>query len=207
MPTSITTTEARCPTWPPMPTPQPGQQCTIPTTSAHRYGLANRRDKPGLPVMGGHDCRGESGTWASRGMLRWMATTTLPAYTSCPLLISTTSCLAETHSRLRPGWDLVTGLGTPIANTLIPDMTGLPIKLAFTQQPTSTAAGLIDPTTGVQVAVEDGIGNTVTRNTSTVTLVLNGGSFASGGNTATARPPTVSPPSTTWSSTPWATTP
>ncbi len=36
------------------------------------------------------------------------------------------------------------------------------------------------------MAVEDGIGNTVTRNTSTVTLVLNGGSFASGGNTATA---------------------
>ena len=53
-----------------------------------------------------------------------------------------------------------------------------PTQLAFTQQPTTTQAG-VATSPAVTVAVEDGNGNTVTTDTSTVTLTLNGGTFAS----------------------------
>jgi hypothetical protein len=60
-----------------------------------------------------------------------------------------------------------------------------PAKLAFTQQPPNGVIGspLIPP---VAVAVEDANGNTVTGDTSTVTLTLSSGTFANGSNTATA---------------------
>jgi hypothetical protein len=60
-----------------------------------------------------------------------------------------------------------------------------PAKLAFTQQPANgnTGVALSPP---VAVAVEDASGTTVTGDSSTVTLTLNGGTFAGGGNTATA---------------------
>ncbi len=58
-------------------------------------------------------------------------------------------------------------------------------KLAFAQQPTNTAAGMaISP--AVTVAVQDALGNTVTGNTSTVTLTLSGGTFAGGSSTVSA---------------------
>jgi hypothetical protein len=58
-------------------------------------------------------------------------------------------------------------------------------KLAFVQQPTPIkSGGTISP--AVTVAVEDSVGSTLTSNTSTVTLTLNGGTFSGGGTTATA---------------------
>jgi hypothetical protein len=69
----------------------------------------------------------------------------------------------------------VTPLGTPVAS-----------KLAFTQRPSNGESGvaLAPPVT---VAVEDQFGNTFTGDSSsTVTLTLNGGTFAGGGNTATS---------------------
>jgi hypothetical protein len=69
----------------------------------------------------------------------------------------------------------VTPLGTPVATSL-----------AFTQQPNNGESGtaLAPPVT---VAVRDQFGNTFTADSSsTVTLTLNGGAFAGGGNTATA---------------------
>jgi hypothetical protein len=58
-------------------------------------------------------------------------------------------------------------------------------ELAFVQQPTNANAGAaISP--AVTVAVEDANGNTVTSDTSTVTLTLSSGTFAGGGNTASA---------------------
>jgi hypothetical protein len=62
---------------------------------------------------------------------------------------------------------------------------GAAAKLAFVQQPTSATAGAtISP--AVTVAVQDANGNTVTGDTSTVTLTLSSGTFAGGSNTATA---------------------
>jgi hypothetical protein len=69
----------------------------------------------------------------------------------------------------------VTPLGTPVATSL-----------AFTQQPGNGETGLA-LTPPVTVAVRDQFGNTFPGdNSSTVTLTLNGGTFAGGGNTATA---------------------
>jgi hypothetical protein len=57
-------------------------------------------------------------------------------------------------------------------------------KLGFAQQPTYTLNGAaVSP--AVTVAVQDASGNTIATNNSTVTLTLSGGTFASGGNTAT----------------------
>ena len=62
-----------------------------------------------------------------------------------------------------------------------------PTLLAFTQQPTSTAPGkVINSSTGVQVAVEDCDGATVSSDSSVVTLTLSSGTFADGGTTETA---------------------
>jgi hypothetical protein len=62
---------------------------------------------------------------------------------------------------------------------------GAAAKLAFVQQPTNTAAGsAINP--AVTVAVQDAFGNTVTGNTSTVTLTLSHGTFAGGKTKASA---------------------
>jgi hypothetical protein len=57
-------------------------------------------------------------------------------------------------------------------------------KVAYLAQPSAGTAGV--GLGSFVVAVEDAAGHTVSSNTSTVTLTLNGGSFAGGGNTVTA---------------------
>jgi hypothetical protein len=59
---------------------------------------------------------------------------------------------------------------------------GVPTKLGYLQQPNGAAAGATI-TPSVTVAVQDSSGNTVTGNTSTVTLTLSSATFAGGGNT------------------------
>ena len=58
-------------------------------------------------------------------------------------------------------------------------------QLAFSQQPTDAIAGA-DISPAVTVDVQDQFGNTVTSDTSTVTLTLAGGTFAGGSRTAMA---------------------
>ena len=88
------------------------------------------------------------------------------------------------------GYDLVTGMGTPVANGLIPyllPIIGLPSRLGFPQPPANTTAGnVINGLSGVRVAVQDPGGTTIPTNSSTVTLTLSRGTFAGGGITATA---------------------
>jgi hypothetical protein len=62
---------------------------------------------------------------------------------------------------------------------------GAAAKLAFVQQPTNAATGAAI-TPAVTVAVRDAFGNTVTGNTSSVTLTLSSGTFAGGSNTTSA---------------------
>ena len=74
-----------------------------------------------------------------------------------------------------PGYDAVTGLGTPIANLLVPDLAayGMATHLVFTQQPFSTiTAG--DPFT-IIVSAEDAYGQVDSSYSGTVTLTLPGG--------------------------------
>jgi hypothetical protein len=58
-------------------------------------------------------------------------------------------------------------------------------KLGFAQTPTvGTAGAALAP--AVHVSVEDQFGNVITSDSSTVSLTLNGGTLAEGGNTATS---------------------
>ena len=76
-----------------------------------------------------------------------------------------------------PGYDLATGLGSPVANLLIPQLVG-PTQLAFGQPPTSAGAGaVLSP--AVTVLVEDASGNVVASDTSSVTVAI--GNNPSGG--------------------------
>ena len=57
-------------------------------------------------------------------------------------------------------------------------------QVAFKQQPTQTRTGVaVSP--AVTVVVQDAFGNTVTTNTSSVTLTLSSGTFSSGSGTVT----------------------
>ncbi|MGO9109330.1 MAG: LamG-like jellyroll fold domain-containing protein, partial [Thermoguttaceae bacterium] len=78
-----------------------------------------------------------------------------------------------------PGYDLATGLGSPVAGSILPALAvGPPSILAIAQGPTSTLAGaMISPT--ITVDVEDASGHLVTSNNSDVTLSF--GSNPSGG--------------------------
>jgi hypothetical protein len=58
-------------------------------------------------------------------------------------------------------------------------------KVAFTELPASGVAG-VELNPPVIASVEDQFGNVITTDSSTVTLTLNGGTFAGGGNTATS---------------------
>ncbi len=58
-------------------------------------------------------------------------------------------------------------------------------QVRFTEQPTNSTAGVA--VSSVNVTVEDAQGNPVTGDSSTVTLLLSGGTFAGGNTTATAQ--------------------
>jgi hypothetical protein len=68
---------------------------------------------------------------------------------------------------------------------LINVIAGAAKQVVFTQLPSSGVAGaMLNPP--VIATVEDQFGNVITTDSSTVTLTLNGGTFAGGGNTATS---------------------
>ena len=72
------------------------------------------------------------------------------------------------------GYDLATGLGSPVANLFVPALAGYSVaasQLAFTQQPTNTTAGIpLSP--AVVVDVENATGSVDTVDGSTVTLSI-----------------------------------
>ena len=74
-----------------------------------------------------------------------------------------------------PGYDLASGLGSPVGNLLIPALCDLgPAHLVFAEQPIGDTAGL-DMPLPVIVNVEDSDGNIVTSDNSYVTLAVEWG--------------------------------
>ena len=75
------------------------------------------------------------------------------------------------------GYDLATGLGTPIANLLVPALAGFTPSashLVFTQEPGTTTAGqAISP--GVQVTIENADDDVISTDDSAVTLTIASG--------------------------------
>ncbi len=89
------------------------------------------------------------------------------------------------------GYDLVTGLGSPVVNVLAPALSGgtspsapSSAKLVIQHSPTSGIAGAT--LAALTVAVENSNSQVITSDNSTVTLTLSSGTFSSGSSTVTA---------------------
>ncbi len=109
---------------------------------------------------------------------------TLPALYSLPSAdfhdIVTVTNPTSASLQAGPGYDEVTGLGTPVANLLVPDLVSYEIAsqvVVSTQPPSSVTAGR---GFGLSVTVEDPFSNAVTDYNGSVTIAL-----ASGPNGAT----------------------
>jgi hypothetical protein len=111
------------------------------------------------------------------------ATQTLPALYSLPSADFHDIVNGSNGDAAGPGFDLVTGRGTPVANLLVADLAGyqLASQLAIAAEPPSSVA--TDSPFSLKVAVEDRAGNVVAANGDLVTIALAGGS--DGGANAT----------------------
>ena len=108
-------------------------------------------------------------------------TQTLPALYSLPAADFHDIVYGNNGDPAGPGYDLATGLGTPVANLLVPALAGyeLPSQMAIkTEPPSSVVAG---SPFGLTVQVEDSLGNPVSGGTVTVALGNNPGGATLGG--------------------------
>ncbi len=116
---------------------------------------------------------------------------TLPALYSMPSVdfhdIVTVTDPTSASLQAAPGYDEVTGLGTPVANLLVPDLVSYEIAsqvVVSTQPPSSVTAG---KGFVLSVNVEDTFGNTITDYNGNVTIALASGPVgATLGGTLTA---------------------
>ena len=95
---------------------------------------------------------------------------TLPALYSLPAADFHDIVNGNNGDLAEPGYDLASGLGTPVANLLVPDLADydLPSQMAIkTEPPSSVVAGA---TFGLTVQVEDSLGNAVSGSTVTIAL-------------------------------------
>jgi hypothetical protein len=108
-------------------------------------------------------------------------TQTLPALYSLPAADFHDILYGNNGDPAGPGYDLATGLGTPVANLLVPDLAGyeVPRKLEIQTEPPSTVD--TGSTFGLTVRVEDSLGNAVSGSTVTVALGSNPGDATLGG--------------------------
>ncbi len=106
---------------------------------------------------------------------------TLPALYSLPSADFHDIVSGNNGDPAGPGYDLATGLGTPVANRLVPDLVsyGIPTRMAIqTEPPASVAAGSIF---GLTIAFADGRGNPASGGIASVSLGNNpGGAILSG---------------------------
>ncbi len=108
-------------------------------------------------------------------------TQTLPALYSLPAADFHDIVYGNNGDPAGPGYDLATGLGTPVANLLVPALAGyeIPSQMTIkTEPPSSVVAG---STFGLTVQVEDSLGNPVSGGTVTVALGNNPGDATLGG--------------------------
>jgi hypothetical protein len=102
-------------------------------------------------------------------------TQTLPALYSLPAADFHDIVNGNNGDPALPGYDLASGLGTPVANLLVPDLAGYEIPTQFaikTEPPSSVAAGSLF---GLTVLVQDSLGNAVSGGTVTVAIANNPG--------------------------------
>ncbi len=108
-------------------------------------------------------------------------TQTLPALYSLPAADFHDILYGNNGDPAGPGYDLATGLGTPVANLLVPDLAGyeIPSQMAIKTEPLSSV--VVGGTFGLTVQVEDRLGNAISGGTVTVALGQNPGDATLGG--------------------------
>jgi hypothetical protein len=108
-------------------------------------------------------------------------TQTLPALYSLPSSDYHDIIYGNNGDPAGPGYDLATGLGTPVANLLVPDLAsyGIGSKMEIKTQPPSSVAAR--GTFGLTVQVLDRFGNPATGGTVTIALETNTGDATLGG--------------------------
>ena len=164
------------PTCPTTPTPTPAFRCTIPTRQSAPWGAIRRHQRRG-PAVGG-----AGGALPTKAVLpmAWLARRPVadlaPAVLDAGRPTSTTSPAGSSTGSPQlsagPGYDLVTGRGTPMANLLIPALAGGTIAppathFSITTSPTSSTAG---QSVNVTVTALDGNNNVFTGYTGIVQL-------------------------------------
>src|SRR5271157_3496104 len=108
-------------------------------------------------------------------------TQTLPALYSLPTADFHDILYGNNGDPAGPGYDLATGLGTPVANLLVPDLAGyeIPSQMSIKTEPLSSVGA--GGTFGLTVQVEDSLGNAVSGSQVTVALGQNPGGAILGG--------------------------
>jgi hypothetical protein len=113
-------------------------------------------------------------------------TQTLPALYSLPAADYHDILHGNNGDPAGPGFDLATGLGTPVANLLVPDLAGYQTatRMAIKAEPPPRV--VVGDTFGLTVQVQDSLGNAVTCGNVTVALGANPGDAILGGTLTAA---------------------
>src|SRR5262249_43064637 len=103
---------------------------------------------------------------------------TLPALYSLPSAdfhdITTVTDPASASLAAGPGYDEVTGLGSPAANRLVPDLASYEIATKLVVSPPPPGSVTAGSGFGLSVSVEDSLGHVVTGYKGSVTIALAG---------------------------------
>jgi hypothetical protein len=106
---------------------------------------------------------------------------TLPALYSLPAADFHDITSGNNGDQAGPGYDLVTGLGTPVANLLVPDLASyqLPSQITVANGPPSSVVA--NESFGLSVHVDDRLGNAIDSGTVTIGIDNNPGGATLGG--------------------------
>ena len=133
------------------------------------------------PIWAGLIAIADQGRALAGGTPLTGSTQTLPALYSLPAADFHDILYGNNGDPAGPGYDLATGLGTPVANLLVPALAGYEIPSQFaikTEPPSSVVAG---GAFGLTVQVEDSLGNAVNGSTVTVAIENDPGDATLGG--------------------------
>ena len=130
---------------------------------------------PASPIWAGLIAIADQGRVLEGGTPLTGYTQTLPALYSLPAADFHDILYGNNGDAAGPGYDLVTGLGTPVANLLVPALASydLPSQIAITNAPPSSVVA--GQTFGLNVEVSDALGNAINGGTVTIALANNPG--------------------------------
>jgi hypothetical protein len=160
---------------------------TINTASGEAVGwLGDAGTSAASPIWAGLIAIADQGRALAGGAPLTGYTQTLPALYALPAGDFHDIVSGNNGVQAGPGYDLVTGRGSPIANLLVPALAGyeIPNRMAIKSEPQSNV--IVGNTVNLTVQVEDSLGNPVTGSTVTVALGMSPSGAILGGNRTAA---------------------